>query len=165
MMKLELKVLARKILFFMFLFVVFLQSSCSNMQVKNEMKPINNALVLDYKDFGPSQLSKSLLGKNFWQWQDSRGHSPTQYDIKVVVYKNLTLEATQKNYPTIPEKNQDYRYVKYSKTVTWLDERILQNQQDLRISTQGGQLELILYDFSRLENMYKLLLNIERALK
>lgn len=157
--------LIRKSIYSIFLLIVLLQSSCSNIEVKNDTKTVSSVLILDYKDFGPSQLSEPFLGKNFWQWQESREHSPVQYDIKVAVYKNITLEAAQKLYPTIPENKQDYRYVEYSKTIIWLDAQILKNQQELRTIVQSEQLDLILYNFSRLENMYKLLINIERGLK
>jgi len=144
------------------LFFVLIQSSCIS---KNISQDFSKALVVDYKQFGPSQLSSSLLGQNYWQWQTRKEHSPTRYDIKVIIYRNMTLSEVKKRYPVDAELKQDYRYLEYPLVKTWIEQQIVKNQEELKASAQDESLDLILYGFSRLENMYKLLVTVEQGLR
>ena len=45
-------------------------------------------------------------------------------NIKVIVYKNISLNEVQKFYPVIKDKKQDYRYVEYNQVLAYLDKKI-----------------------------------------
>lgn len=81
--------------------------------------------ILKYDDFGPQIVSHELIGFSWWQW-DAHGDSnpQTQYDVKVVVYKNISLAKVKKAYPVIKEKSQDYRYVEYAVALKYFDKVI-----------------------------------------
>ncbi len=121
--------------------------------------------MLDYREFGPPQLSGEFIGPNYWQWIKQRPHRPIQYDIKVIAYRNISLPAVKKQYTVSPEKKEDYRYVEYSKVTQWIDRMIKENQKDLKECVRRNDHDLIVYSFSRLENLYKLLVKVERGLR
>lgn len=83
-----------------------------------------HALVLDYNDFGPQVEAYELLGMQWWQWQTHGDSRPRNYDIKVVVYKDIDLETVKAKYPVDCLREKDYRFVKYSDALQYLDERI-----------------------------------------
>ena len=77
-------------------------------------------VALPYSAFGPQAAAYELIGMEWWQW-DSHGDSkPREYPIKVVVYWNQTKEETEKRYPVDQSKQQDFRYVEYSKGIEYL---------------------------------------------
>ena len=87
-----------------------------------------NSVVMSYRDFGPQAMSWEVIGKEWWQWQKHGDSNPdTKYDIKVVVYKNITLNKVKSLYPVNKNKNQDYRYIEYSNALTFLDKNIKEN--------------------------------------
>jgi len=144
------------------LFIILTQSSCTN---KTITQNYGQSLIVDYEQFGPPQLSATLLGQDFWQWQTTPAHSPKKYDIKVVIYRNLALSEVEKRYPVDPVLIQDYRYLEYSRAKTWIKNQISKIQEELKVSVPNEELDLIIYDFSRLENMYKLLVTLEQGLR
>jgi hypothetical protein len=96
-------------------------AGCSNI--------FRNTIILEYQDFGPQAVAYETIGMEWWQW-DSHGASDPyyQYDIKVVVYRNVPLSNVQNVYPVIRESEQDYRYLPYTKAIAYLDNQI---QEDL----------------------------------
>ena len=83
---------------------------------------------MNYEDFGPQALSWEHIGKEWWQWQPHGDSNPnTKYDVKVVVYRDISLEEIKKNYPINQKKNRDYRYFEYSKALSFLDKNIKEN--------------------------------------
>jgi hypothetical protein len=73
----------------------------------------SQTVVLQYDDFGPQIMSYEVLGKDWYQWDPEGGDDPKKtFDIKVVVYRNISLDEVKKMYPVITQK-QDYRYVEY----------------------------------------------------
>ncbi len=91
--------------------------SCANQKNINE-------IVLDYSDFGPQVIAYEIIGMEWWQWNDHGNSRPTEYDIRVVVYKNINAEEIKKRYPVIIEKKQDYRYLKYQDAIKYLNSKI-----------------------------------------
>ena len=83
-----------------------------------------HTLILDYNEFGPQVEAYELLGMQWWQWQPHGDSRPRKYDIKVVVYKGIDLETVKAKYPVDSRREKDYRYVKYSDALQYLDERI-----------------------------------------
>ena len=52
---------------------------------------------MNYEDFGPQALSWEHIGKEWWQWQSHGDSNPnTKYDVKVVVYRDISLEEIKK---------------------------------------------------------------------
>ena len=84
----------------------------------------SSVTILDYDDFGPQVVAHEVIGMQWWQWQSHGDARPRKYDIKVVVYKDLPLATIKKNYPVIPAKQQDYRYLQYDKAIQYLNELI-----------------------------------------
>jgi len=84
-----------------------------------------NALVLDYSDFGPQAMAYELIGFQWWQWENPCCSEPDSiYNIKVVVYKDIALNKVKALFPVNPEQQQDYRYLEYSKAISYLTEHI-----------------------------------------
>lgn len=81
-------------------------------------------LVLKYSDFGTFSLCEELIGQDWWQWQGHGDSTPRDYDIKVVVFRNIDISKVKKIYPVIPEKKQDYRYVSYERALEFLEKTI-----------------------------------------
>ncbi len=92
--------------------------SCSIIQTEKKY------VVLNYSDFGPPSLCEGLIGSDWWQWQEHGESRPSNYDIKVVVYRGYKLKHAQKQYPVIPRRNQDYRYVSYDQAIAFLNDSI-----------------------------------------
>ncbi len=85
-------------------------------------------LVLDYRDFGVQAAAYQLLGMEWWQWLPHGDSDPdTEYDIKVVVYKEVGLQSVKRAYPVVYERNQDYRYLDFDSAMRYLDEQIKEN--------------------------------------
>jgi len=83
------------------------------------------ALVLKYSDFGPQAMAYETLGFDWYQWEATGGPDPSQtYDIRVVVFKGLSLEAVKTMYPVDRDKAQDYRYIRYEDALTYLNNNI-----------------------------------------
>lgn len=85
----------------------------------------NKTMVLSYNDFGPQVAAYETIGMDLWQW-DQQGvpDSSYQYHIKVVVYRDILLKEVMDAYPVVKEKEQDYRYLPYSKAMAYLNREI-----------------------------------------
>jgi len=86
-----------------------------------------NTYVLNYEDFGPPVIANELIGMDWWQWENHGDSRPKVYDIKVVVYKEITLNKVKENYPIDSANNKDYRYIEYVDAIKYLDEHIDEN--------------------------------------
>lgn len=105
------------------LFCIFLLTfifSCATSQVLN-------TVLFKYEDFWPPVAANELIGMDWWQWQTSGDPRPREYDIKVVIYKDISLKDVKQLFPVNPSVHQDYRYVEYSIVVDYLDELIQEN--------------------------------------
>ena len=81
-------------------------------------------IILPYSAFGPQVVAYELIGMAWWQW-DSHGDADDRvYPIKVVVFWDQTKEETAKRYPVDQAKQQDFRYVEYSKAIEHLEHTI-----------------------------------------
>ena len=90
-----------------------------------------NTHVFSYRDFGPPSLALETIGHDWWQWESHGDSRPREYDIKVVVFKSITLPEVQRLYPVVPEKNRDYRYLEYSEALRYLDNSIAEVGQSI----------------------------------
>ena len=78
-------------------------------------------IVLAYDDFGPQAMAFGLIGMDWWQWEGGGSWEPgDRFDIRVVVYRGLTLAAVQAEYPTV-EGKADYRYVSYDDAMAYFE--------------------------------------------
>jgi hypothetical protein len=84
-------------------------------------------LVLQYADFGPPSPAHELIGMDWWQWLDHADSRPLNYDIQVIVYRDFSLENIRETYPTDPSHELDYRYLRYSDAMKYLDRMIEEN--------------------------------------
>jgi len=115
--------------------MVLALSSCIPFTGLPQSYAVEKIFITDYKDFGPSQLSSRLLGKKQWQWDTPENHLPVNYDVKVVVYRDISLEKVKKLYPVDPYQKQDYRYIEYGEARAYLSETILYFQNELESSS------------------------------
>lgn len=59
-------------------------------------------------------LSYELIGNEWYQWNSQGPDDPKGMDdIKVVVYRDISLDKIKERYPVI-EGKQDYRYLDYA---------------------------------------------------
>jgi hypothetical protein len=79
-----------------------------------------NSIVFNYDDLGPQASSYELIGYEWYQWNSQGPDNPYERDdVKVVVYRGVTLKQIQLQYPVIKDK-QDYRYLEYSQALKLL---------------------------------------------
>jgi hypothetical protein len=99
-------------------------------------KPLRAAeVVLPYSAFGPQAAAYELIGMEWWQWNSQGDDDDRDYPIKVVVYWDQTKEETAKRHPVDQSKDQDFRYVEYSKAVEHLERTIKDFQEAKQDST------------------------------
>ena len=73
-------------------------------------------------------MSFELLGQGWWSWESSGSSNINRlYPIKVVVYSNKTLKQIKSQYPVIPIKKQDYRYISLEQANRYLNKNIQDN--------------------------------------
>lgn len=62
-----------------------------------------------------------LIGKEWYQWNNHGGSDPNEVDdVKVVVYRNVSLDKVREMYPVVMGK-QDYRYLDYEIAIKYLN--------------------------------------------
>lgn len=86
--------------------------------------PTDNAIVLDYQDFGPQVIAGEVIGNEWWQWQAHGDSRPRAYDVKVVVFKRVPIKEVMQKYPVNQGMEKDYRYLDYEQALAYLDDRI-----------------------------------------
>jgi len=86
-----------------------------------------NTIILNYSDFGPQVIASEIIGMEWWQWQAHGESRPTSYNIKVVVFKNISLKEVNNLYPVNSDTQKDYRYLKYEEALNYLDSKIDDN--------------------------------------
>ncbi len=104
------------------IFFALISISCTTVPTQK-----SNTLVLKYEDFGPQVIAHEILGMEWWQWSDHGDSRPKEYNILVVVYRNIDLEVVSKLYPLNMDLNHDYRYLKYADAIHYLKDRISEN--------------------------------------
>lgn len=81
--------------------------------------------VMRYEDFGPPSMVYEWIGFDWWQWQPHGDSDPNQhYDIRIVVYRNASLEEVRRKFPVNPAALKDYRYVAYEDAIQHLEQQI-----------------------------------------
>lgn len=84
-------------------------------------EPHASVVVLPYQELGPQVAVHDLIGYEWYQWDNHGDSDPnTEYDVKVVVYRNIPLEKVKELYPVIVGK-QDYRYLDYETAINYLN--------------------------------------------
>ncbi len=61
----------------------------------------------------------------WWQW-DSHGDSDPNsiYDIKVVVYRDMSLQEIESIFPVVKAAKKDFRYIEYNEAIKYLNRNI-----------------------------------------
>lgn len=96
-----------------FILIAYIFVACTH-------SPRNSCVVFDYSDFGPQVASYKSLGYGWYQWNSQGPDNPNHSDdVKVVVYKNISLSEVQLRYPVI-KGVQDYRYLEYGLAIEHL---------------------------------------------
>jgi hypothetical protein len=119
-----------------------------------------NFIVLNYQDFGPQAMAEELLGPEYWQWDSGQYSQPQKFDIKVVVYRNMNLDAVKLTFPVNKNQKKDFRYVEYKVAMQWYDRQIDSFNADL--TSNSGDKDISFYF---LRNLYANSLKIERTLR
>lgn len=104
-----------------FILLVFFFAGCASNRINKKVT------ILDYADFGPQAMAYEILGKQWWQWEAQGVSRTTDYDIKVVVYRDISLKKIKKKFQVDEDELQDYRYVEYEVAVGFLDRHIEEN--------------------------------------
>ncbi len=102
--------------------LTMLLSACSSVEEKRYV-------ALSYSDFGPPSLASELLGASWWQWQNHGDSRPRDYDIQVVVYRDMNTDEISRLFPVDELKEQDYRYVEYLAAIDFLESNISELEQ------------------------------------
>jgi hypothetical protein len=98
------------------LLCILLSTSCI---AKHE--PRSSLIVLSYQELGPQVAVYELIGKEWYQWTSHSSPNPqTVDDVKVVVYRNISLAKVKEMYPVVTGK-QDYRYLDYATAIKYLN--------------------------------------------
>ncbi|ABC30534.1 conserved hypothetical protein [Hahella chejuensis KCTC 2396] len=87
-------------------------------------------LDMTYQDFGPPALATDLLGSEWWQWNPHGDPRPRQYDVHVIVYRDITEKEIRKRFPIDEATEKDYRYLPYSTAMTYLNTHIAELASD-----------------------------------
>jgi hypothetical protein len=95
---------------------VFLFASCAD-----QHEPRASTVVLSYQELGPQVAVYELIGFEWYQWNNHGGSDPNEVDdVKVVVYRNVSLDKVKEMYPVVVGK-QDYRYLDYETAIEYLN--------------------------------------------
>lgn len=86
-----------------------------------------SSLVLNYDEFGPPSAAFEILGNDWWQWQPHGNSRPKKYDIKVVVFRNISQDLLHEQYPIDQKTERDFRFVHYDVAMTYLNKAIEEN--------------------------------------
>jgi hypothetical protein len=83
------------------------------------------AIVLPYSAFGPQVMAHTVIGFEWYQWNnvgECDAHAPAD-KVQVVVYRHVSREQVQDRYPVIAQR-QDYRYLAYDDALAFLRAQI-----------------------------------------
>ena len=94
----------------------------------------SKALILSYDDLGPQVLAHDLIGFQWWQWDNHGNSNPkTKYDIRVIIFKGISLETVKNQYPINQNRKVDFRYISYNESIKYLDRIINEYKNELDI--------------------------------
>jgi hypothetical protein len=101
-----------------------------------------DALVLEYADFGPAVMAHELIGDEWYPWSTPGDIGPDErFDIHVVVYDGDRARI-ERTYPTVTDRS-DYRLLPRTKAVAFLDASIadLADEHTGPLSALRGRLQ------------------------
>jgi hypothetical protein len=82
-------------------------------------------LLFDYEDFGPQAMAWETIGMQWWQWDNHGDSDPNSiYDIKIVVYRDISLQEIQSIFPVVEAAKKDFRYIEYNEVIKYLNRNI-----------------------------------------
>jgi len=88
--------------------------------------------VFEYDDFGPQVMAYELIGMQWYQWDNHGYEEPDyKYNIKVVVYYQISLDDVKRAYPTV-KGEVDYRYVTKERALSHLKSKIAECEEFAR---------------------------------
>jgi hypothetical protein len=88
-------------------------------------------------------MAYKLLGYQWYQWDSHGAPDPeTKYTIKVIVYKNISLEEVRQLYPVSKEIKQDYRYIEYDTALVYLNRQIIEIGELHKLDADNNDLSI-----------------------
>lgn len=81
------------------------------------------------------------IGNAWNQWKHAGHELPDDVDVKVVVYRGIELAELKKQFPTVQGKS-DYRFVEYTRAVSFLQENIKAVETYKRAGTEPNEIEI-----------------------
>jgi len=124
-------------------------------QSKNQYENFTSStktLILSYDDFGPQILAYEFLGFQWWQWDNHGDSDPrTKYDIRVAIYKDVSLEIVKNKYPVNRNNKLDFRYVTYDECLEYLDKIMTEFNDDFDVGRYSDLREKIVFHFKQKE--------------
>ncbi|WP_143569776.1 hypothetical protein [Tenacibaculum agarivorans] len=136
---------------FTFIFFINLVCYCQSKNQYNSFTSSSNTLLLNYDDLGPQILAHNLIGFQWWQWNNhgsSDSNDKTEYDIRVIVFKNISTEIVKKKYPVDEKLKLDFRYISYNETITYLDKIINEYKGDFNTDRYDVVKRKIIHHFN-----------------
>jgi hypothetical protein len=122
----------------------------SGLLYERETCRFGSTLILEYRDFGPEEMARELLGYGRWQWDNitSAGDPNNQKEIKVVIFDDhdvfgIPLDIVKQAHPVIKEKHQDYRYISQKQALEYLDRTLRARLDEEAASTLRKTRQLI----------------------
>lgn len=95
-------------------------------------EPKSKVLVLDYGELGPSVLTYEAVGNDWFQWNNHGDSDPNTFDdVKIVVYRRISLDDVKQMYPVDQKKKLDFRYIDYATAIELLNK--YEDEPDLEI--------------------------------
>ena len=127
------------------LFTLGVLSLVSCVERPHDAPKTQRTLVLPYDAFGPQVVAYSLIGFEWYQWDNHGDSSPfTTYDVHVVVYRDIPLDQVRKQFPVI-RGQQDYRYISYHDALAYCD-RLLREDSQFQLLTHLKQTKQLIHD-------------------
>jgi hypothetical protein len=119
--------------------------------VKKPSSSLRHTAIFDYEDFGPHVMAYELIGDDWNRWKNEGHELPDDVEIKVVVYKGVSLAEVKNAYPIIRGMS-DYRYVEYDSALLFLDRRIKELEGFKREKSQADSVKTWEELIDRLDN-------------
>jgi hypothetical protein len=86
-------------------------------------------------------MSYELIGNEWNQWKEEGHELPDDVEVKVVVYRGVSLEKVKRAYPVVQGRG-DYRYLEYDRALRYLDAQIGEVENLSKEETQAETVKM-----------------------
>lgn len=122
-------------------------------QEKNQYENFSSSpesLILSYDSFGPQVLAYDFIGYEWWQWDNHGDSDPkSKYDIRIIIFKNISIETVKIRYPINKNKNVDFRYAPYNLAIQYLNEIINEYSESFAVEKYQNLKKKIISHFKK----------------